>query len=616
MSYREEEQFTSEKLDVGLWKKILKMLLENKKNLFLALFFVLLEAVIGVILPVLNRYAIDVFYQGHGSTETILKFTLLYGGLVAVQAFLIYEFIYRSGLIEMDISYQIRQNVMEKLQTLPFSYYDKTPTGWIMARMTSDVSRLSEILSWSFNDLVWGFLVMILLLIVMFTVNWKLALIILVIVPMVYFVSAWFQKRILQNYRSVRAENSKITHGFSEGITGAKTTKTMGLEAIHYSEFKNNTMAMRSKSIHAVILSALYMPLITLISSLGNAGIIYVGGNMALQGVIQIGTLILFTQYAERFFEPLRNISNVFAQLQMAQASAERVLSLLEQDSTLVDRSDVIEKYGTILNPNESVYEPIVGDIEFKDVDFYYQASEPILNKFNLTVQPKQRIALVGETGSGKSTIVNLICRFYEPISGSILIDGVDYRERSIGWLHSHLGYVLQAPHLFSGSVRDNIAYGKPDASDEDVIKASKLVDAHRFIMELEEGYQTDIGEGGNRLSTGQKQLISFARAILVDPSIFILDEATASIDTETEAIIQYAVETVLKEKTSFIIAHRLSTIVNADRILVIDKGQILEDGNHHSLMSQKGRYYELYMNQFNEKNQTNMMNTLTPISE
>ncbi|WP_323616045.1 ABC transporter ATP-binding protein [Erysipelothrix rhusiopathiae] len=616
MSYREEEQFTSEKLDVGLWKKILKMLLENKKNLFLGLFFVLLEAVIGVILPVLNRYAIDVFYQGQGSTEMILKFTLLYGGLVAVQAFLIYEFIYRSGLIEMDISYQIRQNVMEKLQTLPFSYYDKTPTGWIMARMTSDVSRLSEILSWSFNDLVWGFLVMIMLLIVMFTVNWKLALIILIIVPMVYFVSAWFQKRILQNYRSVRAENSKITHGFSEGITGAKTTKTMGLEAIHYSEFKNNTMAMRSKSIHAVILSALYMPLITLISSLGNAGIIYVGGNMALQGVIQIGTLILFTQYAERFFEPLRNISNVFAQLQMAQASAERVLSLLEQDSTLVDRPDVIEKYGTILNPNESVYEPIVGDIEFKDVDFYYQASEPILNKFNLTVQPKQRIALVGETGSGKSTIVNLICRFYEPISGSILIDGVDYRERSIGWLHSHLGYVLQAPHLFSGSVRDNIAYGKPDASDEDVIKASKLVDAHRFIMELEEGYQTDVGEGGNRLSTGQKQLISFARAILVDPSIFILDEATASIDTETEAIIQYAVETVLKEKTSFIIAHRLSTIVNADRILVIDKGQILEDGNHHSLMSQKGRYYELYMNQFNEKNQTNMMNTLTPISE
>lgn len=616
MSNREEEQFTSEKLDVGLWKKILKMLLENKKNLFLALFFVLLEAVIGVILPVLNRYAIDVFYQGHGSTEAIIKFTLLYGGLVAFQAFLIYEFIYRSGLIEMDISYQIRQNVMEKLQTLPFSYYDKTPTGWIMARMTSDVSRLSEILSWSFNDLVWGFLVMMMLLIVMFTVNWKLALIILVIVPMVYFVSAWFQKRILQNYRSVRAENSKITHGFSEGITGAKTTKTMGLEAIHYSEFKNNTMAMRSKSIHAVILSALYMPLITLISSLGNAGIIYVGGNMALQGVIQIGTLILFTQYAERFFEPLRNISNVFAQLQMAQASAERVLSLLEEDSTLVDRPDVIEKYGTILNPNESVYEPIIGDIEFKDVDFYYQASEPILNKFNLTVQPKQRIALVGETGSGKSTIVNLICRFYEPISGSILIDGVDYRERSIGWLHSHLGYVLQAPHLFSGSVRDNIAYGKPDASDEDVIKASKLVDAHRFIMELEDGYQTDVGEGGNRLSTGQKQLISFARAILVDPSIFILDEATASIDTETEAIIQNAVETVLKEKTSFIIAHRLSTIVNADRILVIDKGQILEDGNHHSLMSQKGRYYELYMNQFNEKNQTNMMNTLTPISE
>ncbi|WP_228410598.1 ABC transporter ATP-binding protein [Erysipelothrix piscisicarius] len=300
----------------------------------------------------------------------------------------------------------------------------------------------------------------------------------------------------------------------------------------------------------------------------------------------------------------------------MAQASAERVLSLLEQDSSLIDRPDVIEKYGTILNPKESVYEPIVGNIEFKDVDFYYQASEPILKNFNLTVEPKQRVALVGETGSGKSTIVNLICRFYEPISGSIRIDGVDYRERSIGWLHSHLGYVLQAPHLFSGSVRDNIAYGKPNASDEAVIRAAKLVDAHRFITELEDGYQTDVGEGGSRLSTGQKQLISFARAILVNPSIFILDEATASIDTETEAIIQNAVETVLKEKTSFIIAHRLSTIVSADRILVIDKGTIIEDGNHESLMNQKGRYYELYMNQFNEKNETKIMNTLTPISK
>lgn len=616
MSFREEESFTSDKLDLNLWKKIGKMLLENKKNLILALVFVLGEAVIGVVLPILNRYAIDVFYQGHGTNQDIIKFAILYGILVIFQAFLIYEFIYRSGLIEMDISYQIRQSVMEKLQTLPFAYYDKTPTGWIMARMTSDVSRLSEILSWSFNDLVWGFLVMIMLLIVMFTVNWKLALIILAIVPIVYFVSSWFQKRILQNYRKVRAENSKITHGFSEGITGAKTTKTMGLEGIHYSEFKSNTMAMRSKSIHAVILSALYMPIITIISSLGNAGIIYAGGNMALQGVIQIGTLILFTQYAERFFEPLRNITNVFAQLQMAQASAERVLSLLEQESNLVDRPDVIKKYGTILNPNESVYEPIIGDIEFQNVDFYYQESEPILKQFNLTVKPKQRIALVGETGSGKSTIVNLICRFYEPINGSIMIDGVDYRERSIGWLHSHLGYVLQAPHLFSGSVRENIAYGNPDATDDAVIAAAKLVDAHRFIIDLENGYQTDVGEGGNRLSTGQKQLISFARAILVNPSIFILDEATASIDTETEAIIQNAVETVLKEKTSFIIAHRLSTIVNADRILVIDKGEIIEDGNHETLMNQKGRYYKLYMNQFNERNETKMMNKLTPISE
>lgn len=321
-----------------------------------------------------------------------------------------------------------------------------------------------------------------------------------------------------------------------------------------------------------------------------------------MNDVIAIGTLFMFTQYASSFFEPLRNISGILAQLQMAQASAERVLSLLETEPTLIDSEEVIEKYGTILEPKLEAYEPIIGDIEFKNVDFHYLESEPILKNFNLVVKPKQRIALVGETGSGKSTLVNLICRFYEPINGEILIDGVDYRQRSIGWLHHNLGYVLQSPHLFSGSVIENIRYGRLDASDEEVIEAAKLVDAHDFIMNLDEGYQTDVGEGGGRLSTGQKQLISFARAIIANPAIFILDEATSSIDTETEVVIQHAIENVLKEKTSFIIAHRLSTIVSCDRILVIKRGNVVEEGTHQELLDMKGYYHTLYTNQFKEQ--------------
>ncbi len=598
----EEEQFDADGLDTKLWLKIIKLLTQSKKHLFLALGFITVEAMIGVSLPILNRHVIDVYFAGIGSNTQILLFSLFYLCLIAVQAFVVYKFIFHSGIVERDVAYFTRKDIMKKLQSLSFSYYDVTPSGWIIARLTSDISRLSEILSWSLVDLVWGFAMMIALSVVMLIINVQLALVVLIVVPFVYLVSTWFQKRILVNYRKARAVNSKITGAYAEGVSGAKTTKTMALEAMHYGEFSALTAEMKAKTMRAVILNASYVPVVMLLSSLGTAGVITMGGNMALSAVIQIGTLFMFTQYAGQFFEPLRNISGILAQLQMAQASAERVLSLLETEPSLVDSDAVIEKYGTILDPIESAYEPIIGDIEFKDVNFSYNPSEPILKNFNLKVKPQQRIALVGETGSGKSTLVNLICRFYEPIEGQILIDGVDYKERSIGWLHHHLGYVLQSPHLFSGSVIDNIRYGNLEADDKAVYRAAKLVDAHDFIVALDEGYQTDVGEGGGRLSTGQKQLISFARAIIANPSIFILDEATSSIDTETEAIIQHAIENVLKDKTSFIIAHRLSTIVSCDRILVMRHGLIVEDGTHQELLALKGYYYTLYTNQFKEQ--------------
>ena len=598
----EEEQFEANSLDTGLWIKIIKLLSSSKKNLYLALGFISVEAVIGVFLPILNRRVIDRYFVGLGTQGEIVYFTVFYTLVILVQAIVVYKFIYHAGLVEMNVAYTARNNIMKKLQNLSFSYYDTTPSGWIIARMTSDISRLSEILSWSMVDLIWGFASMIMLVVVMVLINFKLAMVVLIVVPFVYLISAWFQKRILINYRKSRAVNSKITGAYAEGVSGAKTTKTMALESMHYGEFQVLTAEMKSKTLRAVLLNSMYVPIVIFLSSIGSAGVIWFGGNMVMSDVIQIGTLFLFVQYASQFFEPLRNISGILAQLQMAQASAERVISLLETESSLVDSPSVIEKYGTILEPNEAVYEPILGEIEFKNVSFHYNESEPILKDFNLKIMPKQRIALVGETGSGKSTLVNLICRFYEPTQGELLIDGVDYRERSIGWLHHNLGYVLQTPHLFSGSVMDNIRYGRLDASDEEVYASAKLVDAHEFIMNLEEGYQSDVGEGGSRLSTGQKQMISFARAIIANPSIFILDEATASIDTETEMVIQKAIETVLKEKTSFIIAHRLSTIVSCDRILVIQKGQIVEDGTHESLLAQNGYYQQLYSNQFKEQ--------------
>ena len=598
----EEEQFEANSLDTGLWIKIIKLLSSSKKNLYLALGFISVEAVIGVFLPILNRRVIDRYFVGLGTQGEIVYFTVFYTLVILVQAIVVYKFIYHAGLVEMNVAYTARNNIMKKLQNLSFSYYDTTPSGWIIARMTSDISRLSEILSWSMVDLIWGFASMIMLVVVMVLINFKLAMVVLVVVPFVYLISAWFQKRILINYRKSRAVNSKITGAYAEGVSGAKTTKTMALESMHYGEFQVLTAEMKSKTLRAVLLNSMYVPIVIFLSSIGSAGVIWFGGNMVMSDVIQIGTLFLFVQYASQFFEPLRNISGILAQLQMAQASAERVISLLETESSLVDSPSVIEKYGTILEPNEAVYEPILGEIEFKNVSFHYNENEPILKDFNLKIMPKQRIALVGETGSGKSTLVNLICRFYEPTQGELLIDGLDYRERSIGWLHHNLGYVLQTPHLFSGSVMDNIRYGRLNATDEEVYASAKLVDAHEFIMNLEEGYQSDVGEGGSRLSTGQKQMISFARAIIANPSIFILDEATASIDTETEMVIQKAIETVLKEKTSLIIAHRLSTIVSCDRILVIQKGQIVEDGTHESLLAQNGYYQQLYSNQFKEQ--------------
>ena len=345
----------------------------------------------------------------------------------------------------------------------------------------------------------------------------------------------------------------------------------------------------------------LFMPLVMALGSISTALALSRGGSLVFAGAMGFGTLAAFISYTTQLFDPIQQLARILAEMQSAQASAERVIDLLDTQPDIVDSPEVEAEYGTAFAPRRGNWPPIAGGVEFRDVTFAYKTGETVLRDFNLKVEPGQTIALVGETGAGKSTIVNLVCRFYEPTAGQVLIDGVDYRERSQLWLHSALGYVLQTPHLFSGSIADNIRYGRKDATLDEVKRAAAMVRADRFIEALPDGYGTEVGEGGGRLSTGQKQLVCFARVVLSDPRIFVLDEATSSIDTETEQLIQNAIQTVLTGRTSFIVAHRLSTIQTADVILVMNQGDVIEQGTHEELLARGGFYARLYRSQFEQ---------------
>ncbi len=607
MSSVYKEQEYTKRFDVSLWKKLYRFVKPYKKKMWLLALFMLSLAGVDLVFPLMSKYAIDHFVVP-GKTDGIITFGLVYFGLIVLQSCNIFFFIAIAGKIEMYLSYDIRKRGFEHLQELSFNYYDKTPIGWIMTRMTSDSTRLGEFISWGLVDMVWGVSLMSGIVVVMLFMHWKLALITLTVIPALVIISLFFQKKILKAYRKVRKINSQITGSFSEGISGAKTTKTLVREKENLNEFQVLTSDMYRSSVKAAIFSSLYLPVVLTLGSIGTGLVLWRGGIGVILGTISYGTLVAFISYTVQFFEPLRELSRIFAELQNAQASAERIFSMIDEIPQIQDSSEVIQKYGDISKCRTENWPEIIGDITFDNVSFGYKDGEHVLKDFQLEVKAGETIALVGETGSGKSTIVNLACRFYEPTTGKILIDGVDYRKRSMLWLHSNLGYVLQTPHLFSGSIKDNIAYGRLDATDEEIMLAAELVNAHDFISGLKDGYNTEVGEGGGLLSTGEKQLISFARAILTDPKIFVLDEATSSIDTETEQKIQDAIHKVLKDRTSFIIAHRLSTIRNADRILVIQKGRITEQGTHHELIKKKGYYYCLYSNQFIEERESELL--------
>lgn len=586
------------KVQLSTWKRVIDIVFQNKSHLVKLGLFMAGITVLDIIFPQLNRYAIDVFFI-EKNMETLIPFIIISVFVASGFGLLVWAFIKQAILIEATVSHELRRQAFDNLQRLSFSYFDKTPQGWVMARMTSDASRLSEVISWGLLDMLWALFSMVFITVALLSTNIRLGLIIVTIIPIMFLISQFFRKRILTQERLSKKYNSHVTAQFSEAFLGAKTTKSLVIETENFTDFYQSTGNLKRAGIKSIMLSAVYTSLLLVIAYVAVSVTMVTGSIAVLDQIITVGTLQLIIAYTINFFEPMLVISEKIADLQNAQASAERIVELIETQPEIVDKKEVEDAYGSLLHTKKDNWETIQGQVSFKDLTFYYKEDEIILDHFNLDVKKGQSVALVGHTGSGKTTLINLLSRFYEPKSGRIEIDGKDYRDRSLQWLHQQLGYVLQSPQLFSTSIKENILYGRLDATDEEVIAASKAIGLHPFIMTLEKGYDSEVGEGGNLLSIGQKQLISFARALIANPRILILDEATSSIDSESELIIQEATKTILKDRTSFIVAHRLSTIVEADIIVMLEMGKIIEKGTHEELIAKKGHYYQLYKNQF-----------------
>lgn len=558
-------------------------------------------SLIDSIYPLFNQYALNHFVLGQ-TLDTLLWFILLYLGILVFQIIINFVSVYWAGMIEMNVDRDLRSASFNHLQELSFAYFNQNNVGYVHARVMSDTGKIGEMVSWRMMDIVWNGSYLVFVFINMFLINAELALYIILLVPLAVLVIILFQKKLVVLNRKIREINSKITGNFNEGITGAKSIKTLVVEEAINQDFRKDTSLMERTSVHATRYSAAFSAAVTMMSSAALAIVLWRGGIITMEGVILIGTLSVFMNYALNMLEPIQGIISSISALIAIQVNIERFTKLLETKSDVADSPEVIAKYGDTLHPKKENWEPLHGDVEFKDVSFKYpDGNEMVLEHFDLKVPQGTNVAIVGETGAGKSTLVNLVCRFFEPTTGQVLIDGRDARKRSQLWLHSNIGYVLQTPHLFSGSVRDNLKYGNPDASDEEIWNALKLVDAVSVVNKMDKGLDSEVGEGGDMLSTGEKQLLSFARAILADPRILVLDEATASIDTLTEKAIQDAIFTVIKGRTSFVIAHRLSTIVDADVILVVQDGKIIERGKHNELMAAHGHYYDLYTRQYEE---------------
>ncbi len=569
------------------------------KRIILMIFLGVVSSSIDSVFPLFNRYVIN-HNVAQKTLEKLGFVVLLYMLLLTFKVVIDYFTTFLCSRLELWVNRDIRNACFNHLQTLSFSYFNQNNVGYIHARVMSDSGRIGELVSWFMMEFVWNFAYIAGVIVVMFLTNYKLALIVVAIIPVAVAVIILFEKKLTVLNRRVRELNSKITGDFNEGITGVRSIKTLAAEERMQGEFEKDTEKMRKESVGTARLGALLWSLVSLTGSIILALVLWRGGYMAIDGVMMIGTLSVFMSYALGIMDPIQTIVADFSALIQVQVNIERVNKLLTTQSDVADSPEIVEKYGDTFNPKKENWEDLNGDIEFKDVSFKYpDGDEMVLEHFNLKVPQGASVAIVGETGAGKSTLVNLVCRFFEPTEGQVLIDGRDARERSQLWLHSHIGYVLQTPHLFTGTIRENLCYGKTDATEEEIWRSLELVSAQDIVKRMDKGLDSDVGEGGGMLSTGERQLISFARAILADPRILVLDEATSSVDTVTERTIQNAIGTVTKGRTSFVIAHRLSTITDSDIILAVRDGKIVEQGTHRELMDLRGYYYSLVMQQY-----------------
>lgn len=579
--------------------KILPYLKNYKRSLAIMILGSLMGSGVDIGVPIFQRYALNHFVGG-GTLDTLPVFIIVYFSVIVAAALLNYAAAYQGMAIEVGIDKDLRNAAFSHLQTLSFSYFNQNSVGWIHSRVMSDTSRIGSLVSWTLLDSIWQLSYLIGAIVVMLVINTRLALLVLAVLPLTVLFFSLFQSKLTRVNREIREQNSVITGNFNEGITGARTIKSLVIEDKIGRAFTDDTETMRRKTVRAARLRGLFAATMHFASSLALAVVLWQGGFIAKS---QIGTFSLFMSYAQGMMEPVRWIVDAISDLITTQVNIERLDSLLNTRPDVTDSAEVLAKYGDSFDPKTENWEPIRGEIRFEDVSFRYpDGEETILEQFNLEIPAGSSLAIVGETGAGKSTLANLICRFYEPTAGRVLIDGIDARKRSQLWLHASIGYVLQTPHLFSGTVRENLLYGNPNATEEQIRQALKLVSADAVIERLEKGLDTDVGEGGDMLSTGEKQLLSFARAILADPRILVLDEATASVDTITEQKIQSAIDTVIQGRTSIVIAHRLSTVRNSDMILVVNDGKIVERGKHRELMEKRGVYYRLYTRQYEDE--------------
>ena len=590
--YFEEEDFQA-KVDSKILKRIFGFIEPHWRWVAGFLIAIALVSTIDAVFTYLGKQIID---QGivARDKDALVNLLTIYGILMVVQAASVFTFIYLTSVLGERVRYDLRKKMFDHLQDLSLSYYSRTKVGWIMSRVTSDSERVAELLTWGIVDSSWGAMNIVTSLIFMSIINWKLTLIVVILLPILYFVASKFQKKIIGEFRNVRKINSKITGAYNENITGVRVVKALVREDENMREFGALTHKMYHASYRAAWLSALFLPSVQIVSACAVAAVVWYGGIQAINGALTIGGIQAFVSYITFMMWPIQDLARVFAEMQHAIASAERIFSLIDAEPDVKDQENAFQT------------ESIKGDIEFDHVYFSYEDDNPVLEDFTLKVKRGETIALVGPTGGGKSTIVNLLCRFYEPVQGEIRIGGENYKNFTMRSLQSRIGIVLQTPHLFSGTILENIQYGKLDATREQIETAAKLVDAHSFISQFEKGYDEEVGEGGNLLSVGQKQLISLTRAVLADPEIFIMDEATSSVDTLTEVLIQHGMNTLMTDRTSFVIAHRLSTIKRADRIVLIEDGKIAEMGTHRELLKLRGKYYHLYTQQFRNQLEKN----------